>query len=95
MVIAITLKRLARMHQKSYFAEKGRKMGYLWGFMRPDSNNSAAVQVPSFEPNEVSKRVLDVIAAAIAIILFAPILLIVAIVVKLNSQGPIFVRETK
>jgi len=66
--------------------------------MRPDSDNSAAVQdgvVPSFEPNEVTKRVLDVIAAAIAIIVFAPIFLIVALVVKLNSRGPIFVRETK
>ena len=73
-------------------------MGYLWGVMRPDSDNSAAVQdgvVPSFELSDGTKRVLDVVVASIGIILFSPILLVIAVAVKLGSRGPIFVRETK
>jgi polysaccharide biosynthesis protein PslA len=73
-------------------------MGNSGGVMRPGSDNSAAVQagdIPSFDLNEAIKRVLDVVAAIIGIILFAPILVTISLAVKLGSRGPIFVRETK
>jgi lipopolysaccharide/colanic/teichoic acid biosynthesis glycosyltransferase len=40
-------------------------------------------------------RVFDLIAAATGMILFAPIFLVTAIAIKLDSDGPIFVREPK
>ena len=66
--------------------------------MRPDSDNSAAVRdgvVPSFELNERTKRVLDIVVATIGIILFAPVLLIISTALKLGSRGPVFVREMR
>jgi lipopolysaccharide/colanic/teichoic acid biosynthesis glycosyltransferase len=40
-------------------------------------------------------RVFDFVAAATGVILLAPIFLITAIAIKLDSDGPIFVRESK
>lgn len=41
------------------------------------------------------KRVFDIIAAIIVLNLFAPILLIVALIVKLNSSGPVFFKDKR
>lgn len=43
----------------------------------------------------VFKRLLDIFASAISLILFSPILLIVAILVKLDSPGPIFFLQER
>lgn len=41
------------------------------------------------------KRMVDVSAAAIALILFSPILLIIILAIKLTSRGPIFFTQTR
>jgi len=97
-VMAITFKGLVRRHKKGYSEPEAAKWAVIGGAMRPDSDNSAAVQdgvIPSFDLNEVIKRVLDVVAAIIGIILFAPILVIASVAVKIGSRGPIFVRKMK
>ena len=38
---------------------------------------------------EISKRILDIIFALTLIIIFSPVILIVSIAIKLDSQGPI------
>jgi lipopolysaccharide/colanic/teichoic acid biosynthesis glycosyltransferase len=40
-------------------------------------------------------RILDLAAAVTVVILLAPILLVTAIAIKLDSDGPIFIREPK
>jgi lipopolysaccharide/colanic/teichoic acid biosynthesis glycosyltransferase len=40
-------------------------------------------------------RMLDFVAAATCVLLLAPIFLVTAIAIKLDSQGPIFIREPK
>ena len=40
-------------------------------------------------------RILDFVAAVTAVILFAPIFLVTSIAIKLNSRGPIFIRQPK
>ena len=42
--------------------------------------------------NSVSKRALDLTMAAIGLLLFAPLLIVVAILIKSDSTGPIFYR---
>lgn len=42
-----------------------------------------------------AKRTLDLLGATLAIILIAPLLLVVAALVKLTSQGPVFFRQTR
>ena len=41
------------------------------------------------------KRVLDVIGAAIALIVFSPVLLLVALAVKLTSRGPVLFMQRR
>jgi len=43
----------------------------------------------------VTKRIMDVAGSALALLLFAPILLVIAIAVKLTSEGPIFFRQKR
>jgi Bacterial sugar transferase len=43
---------------------------------------------------EFGRRLSDIVAALVGLVLLAPILLITAVAVKLSSRGPIFVRET-
>ena len=41
------------------------------------------------------KRIVDIAAAITILILFAPILLIIALAIKLTSRGPVFFRDTR
>ena len=50
--------------------------------------------VPAFGLDERVKRVFDIVAATMGLIILSPILLITSIAIKLDSQGPIFIRET-
>ncbi|SER18464.1 sugar transferase [Pedobacter rhizosphaerae] len=42
-----------------------------------------------------SKRVFDVLLAGIALILFSPLLILVAILIKLDSKGPVFFKQIR
>jgi Undecaprenyl-phosphate glucose phosphotransferase len=41
------------------------------------------------------KRALDLVGAALALIVFAPIMLLTAILIKASSRGPVFFRQTR
>jgi len=43
----------------------------------------------------LSKRLFDIILASVAIVLLAPLLLLVALVIKLDSKGPVFFRQRR
>jgi exopolysaccharide biosynthesis polyprenyl glycosylphosphotransferase len=43
----------------------------------------------------VVKRIMDVVGSAIALVLFAPIFLVIAIAIKLSSSGPVFFRQQR
>jgi Undecaprenyl-phosphate glucose phosphotransferase len=45
--------------------------------------------------NLVSKRVLDLIIASLALIIFSPLMLIIAILVKLTSRGAVFFKQER
>jgi exopolysaccharide biosynthesis polyprenyl glycosylphosphotransferase len=44
---------------------------------------------------QVTKRTLDVVVAALGILLLAPLWLAIALGIKLDSQGPVFFRQTR
>jgi putative colanic acid biosysnthesis UDP-glucose lipid carrier transferase len=60
------------------------------------ANSSAAARPDAQAPRlaEVTKRMFDIIAAITSLVLLAPILMIIAIAIRLESRGPIFVRQT-
>ena len=41
------------------------------------------------------KRAFDLIASGTGLIAFAPIIVAISIAIKLDSQGPIFIRQTR
>jgi lipopolysaccharide/colanic/teichoic acid biosynthesis glycosyltransferase len=43
----------------------------------------------------VIKRIMDTVGSALALLLFAPILLLIAIAIKLTSEGPVFFRQKR
>ena len=43
----------------------------------------------------VIKRVMDVVGSAIALLLFSPLFLVIALAIKLTSKGPVFFRQKR
>jgi lipopolysaccharide/colanic/teichoic acid biosynthesis glycosyltransferase len=43
----------------------------------------------------MAKRLFDIVAAALALVLLAPLLLVVALLIKLDSPGPVFFRQER
>jgi lipopolysaccharide/colanic/teichoic acid biosynthesis glycosyltransferase len=43
----------------------------------------------------VIKRIMDIVGSALALLLFAPILLAIAVAIKLTSEGPVFFRQKR
>lgn len=50
---------------------------------------------PHFGVNIVIKRVMDIVLAALAIILLLPLMILIALAVKLASKGPVFYRQER
>jgi Undecaprenyl-phosphate glucose phosphotransferase len=50
---------------------------------------------PHFGFNIIIKRIMDIVLATFALIVLSPVLLTIALVVKLTSKGPIFFRQER
>jgi len=50
---------------------------------------------PSISYARCLKRIADIVAAITVLILFAPVLPIIALVIKLNSRGPVFFKDAR
>jgi exopolysaccharide biosynthesis polyprenyl glycosylphosphotransferase len=53
---------------------------------------------PNAKPSTVSlacKRAIDIIGSLVGIIIFAPVLIVVPIIIKLTSKGPVFFRQQR
>jgi lipopolysaccharide/colanic/teichoic acid biosynthesis glycosyltransferase len=50
--------------------------------------------VSGFRLSQFGRRLCDIVAASIGLVVLAPILLITAVAIKLGSRGPIFIHET-
>jgi hypothetical protein len=61
---------------------------------RGDSVVALGGGAPAFRLDQYAKRLFDVAAATMGLILFSPLLLITSIAIKLDSRGPILVRQT-
>ncbi len=64
-------------------------------FNHQQDNNSAFQSWPMFSYARCFKRIADIIAAIIVLILFAPIIPFIAIAIKLSSPGPVFFKDKR
>ena len=63
--------------------------------MVQDGHSAARIGTDLLSASDRMHRILDLAAAVTGVILLAPILLVTAIAIKLDSDGPIFIREPK
>jgi lipopolysaccharide/colanic/teichoic acid biosynthesis glycosyltransferase len=61
---------------------------------RADCGTAVCEVLPAFGMGRATKRLSDIAAVAIGLILFSPLLLIASIAIKLETRGPIFIGET-
>ncbi len=69
-----------------------------WNAMRPDGTNSVFYpeqSTPSGWLQSTSKRTVDIAGSLTALLLFSPVLVIIAILVKLTSEGPVLFRQVR
>jgi Undecaprenyl-phosphate glucose phosphotransferase len=50
---------------------------------------------PHYGVNIVIKRAMDIVLAALALVVLSPLMLLIALVVKLTSRGPVFYRQER
>jgi lipopolysaccharide/colanic/teichoic acid biosynthesis glycosyltransferase/GT2 family glycosyltransferase len=56
----------------------------------------AAPRKPVLNPfNRVAKRAMDIIGAIVGLVLFAPVLAVLAVLIKKDSRGPVFFRQMR
>ncbi len=69
----------------------------LWADRRPIQWHRIATQanVPAPPLYIAAKRLLDIFASSLLIIIFAPLMLLVTLAIKLTSPGPIFFRQSR
>lgn len=56
------------------------------------------LELNKFGPSQldkINKRIIDIVISAVALIVFAPILLVVGILIKLEDNGPIFYKQVR
>src|SRR6202043_3233230 len=61
--------------------------------MRPDDDRLALV--PPSRRTMALKRALDILGSALGLLILLPVLIIVAIIIKLDSPGPVFFRQER
>jgi lipopolysaccharide/colanic/teichoic acid biosynthesis glycosyltransferase len=64
----------------------------LWA---PDRRRSPYVDDPAHLPQSHGIRVLNFVVALVALIILLPVLLIIAVMVRLTSRGPVFYTQTR
>jgi exopolysaccharide biosynthesis polyprenyl glycosylphosphotransferase len=74
--------------------EKGSRSGGLDPILTPDKQYSAPIPVKPV-PYAAAKRMMDVLISLFGLILFSPFFLIIAILVKCTSRGPVIFKQTR
>jgi lipopolysaccharide/colanic/teichoic acid biosynthesis glycosyltransferase len=61
----------------------------------PEPNTGARLHVVPNQRSEIANRAVNVIIAAVSLVLLAPVMALVALAVKLTSRGPAFYVQTR
>ncbi len=69
--------------------------GLGWGGAQQNLDRDNFREWPKFSYARFIKRVLDILTSVIVLVLFAPVLPIIMLVIKLTSPGPVFFKDTR
>ncbi len=95
--IANKIRDLSQIFRKVVLIESTNNYGSLWVEIRDlDSFMGLEYQYHLLsKANHLVKRITDILAALILLILLSPLMLVVALLIKMDSKGPIFFRQTR
>jgi putative colanic acid biosysnthesis UDP-glucose lipid carrier transferase len=68
---------------------------YIFGLHHAEIQSLGNMLVLSFNPDSEWKRSFDVVFSLVVLILFAPLLLLIALLIKLDSPGPVLFRHRR
>ena len=68
---------------------------YIFGLHHAEIQSLGEMLVLSFNPDTEWKRSFDILFASVVLLLFAPLFLIVAVLIKMDSPGPVFFRHRR
>lgn len=68
---------------------------YIFGLHHAEIQSLGEMLVLNFNPDRQWKRAFDIVFSSIALLLGAPLFLLLAIAIKLDSKGPIFYRHRR
>jgi len=66
-----------------------------WSRLSVETVDSTRLTVPDLTLYPVAKRLMDVVASAILLVVLSPLLALIAIAIKLDSPGPSVFRQTR
>jgi lipopolysaccharide/colanic/teichoic acid biosynthesis glycosyltransferase len=69
--------------------------GLGWGGAQQNLGRDNFREWPKFSYARFIKRVLDILTSVIVLVLFAPVLPVIMLVIKLTSPGPVFFKDTR
>ena len=67
----------------------------MWNDAQHNTSRGNFREWPKFSYARFIKRVLDILTSVIVLVLFAPVLPVIMLVVKLTSPGPVFFKDTR
>jgi len=86
-----------RRIQSDFCVDQGGVMALRDDNSIDEANSGAALSniLPALRLGHIAGRVVDIAAATIGLVLFSPLLLIAFVAIRLDSPGPVLVRETR
>lgn len=95
--IAKKIRDLSQVFHKVVLIESTNNYGSLWVEIRDlDSFMGLEYQYHLLsKANHLVKRITDILASSLLLVLLSPLMLIVAILIKLDSRGPVLFRQTR
>ncbi len=68
---------------------------YIYGLHHAEIQSLGNMLVLSFNPDSSWKRTFDIVFSALVLVFTSPLLLVIALLVKLTSKGPVFYRHRR
>jgi exopolysaccharide biosynthesis polyprenyl glycosylphosphotransferase len=68
---------------------------YIFGLHHAEIQSLGDMLVLNFNPDSSWKRVFDVVFSSVFLVLMSPLMLLIMILIKLDSRGPVFYRHTR
>lgn len=66
-----------------------------WSRIQVETVETTRLTLPGFSLYPVAKRVLDVLVASILLVLFAPLMALIALAIRLDTPGPVIFRQRR